>query len=168
MGMEPKYSSSSSDDFTPDPCNTPRPSTPYGAREREFLKATMEWAGMYDRLEDREEAIANARSDRSRSTTTTSSSSSSSTAKNGESSKATSLGFGPPEEGKRDQVVWKTAYEDAVSKEELGRQLDEQAAKAKDTVWDETDSESDEDEYGNGESRVQDWPPIGHRGRGGT
>lgn len=156
--MEPKYSSSSSDDFTPDPCNTPRPSTPYCAREREYLKATMDWAGMYDRLEDQEEAIAKARSDRSRSTTPTSSSSSSSTVKNGESSRTTSLGSGQPEGSKKEQVVWKTAYEDAVSKEELGRQLDERAAKAKDTACDETDSESDGDEYGSGRSLFKTGP----------
>ena len=158
MGMEPKYSSSSSDDFAPDPCNTPRPSTPYGAREREFLRATMDWAGMYDRLEDQEEAIAKARSDRSTSTTPSSSLFSSSTVKNGETSRATSLCSGRPEEGKKDQVIWKTAYEDAVSKEELGRQLDERAAKAKGTACDETDSESDEDEYGNGESLFKTGP----------
>jgi hypothetical protein len=150
MGMEPTYSLSG-EDFTPDPCNTPRPSTPYCAREREYLKATMDWAGMYDRLDDREEALAKARSDRSRSTTP-SSSSSSSTAKDGGLARATSIPSGLSEKGKKESAVWKTAFEDTLSKEELGRQLDEQAAQAKNNACDDSDSDSDDDEYGSSKS----------------
>jgi hypothetical protein len=158
MGMVPTYSSSSSDDFTPNPCDTPRPSTPYCAREREHLKATVDWAGMYDRLDDREEEIAKSRSDRSRSATP-SSSPSSSTAKYGEMSRTASIHSGLSEKGKKEQVVWKTAYEDAISKEGLGRQLDEQA-KNKHATWDDTDShsDSDEDEYGSSKSLFRPIP----------
>jgi hypothetical protein len=158
MGMEPTDSSSSTDDFTPNPCDTPRPATPYCAREREHLKATMCWAGMYDRLDDREEALAKARSDRSRSTKH-SSSSSSSMVKCGEMSRTTPIPSGLSEKDRKESVVWKTAYEDAISKEELGRQLDEQA-KNKHATWDDTDSnsDSDEDEYGSSKSLFRPIP----------
>ena len=161
MGLEPTYSSSSSDDFTPNPCDTPRPSTPYCAREREHLKATISWAGMYDRLDDREEALAKARSDRSRSATP-SSSSSSSTAKYGEMSRTTTISFGSSGKGKKEQIVWKTAYEDDISKDELGRQLDEQA-KNNNNAWDDadTDEDSDEEVYGSSKSLFRAVPQSG-------
>jgi len=70
-----------------------------------------------------------------------------------------SIPSGLSEKGKKEQVVWKTAYEDAVSKEELGRQLDEQA-KINHDAWDDTDSisDSDEDEYGSSKSLFRPIP----------
>jgi hypothetical protein len=100
---------------------------------------------MYEDAEEREYA----KSTRARSNTPSSSSASTSTWQNedGGMIRASSLDTGLAETLKKQpSTIWKTAYEDAFTKEELGRQLDEQAAEAAARSQQVPDSESEDDD----------------------
>jgi len=110
---------------------------------------------MYDDLDDREEALAQARSDRAKSTRSSPSSSGlGSQEADGGMTRAVSLDTGLSENTKKKpSIVWKTAYESADAKEELGRQLDEQAAEAEARgKQDPVESDSDEEDARSGSS----------------
>ena len=112
---------------------------------------------MYDDADDREEALAQARSERARSTQSSPSSSGlGSQSNDGGMTRAVSLDTGLSENNaKPPSVVWKTAYESADSKEELGRQLDEQAAEAaakEDQAESDSDNEDEDEDTPTGSS----------------